>query len=170
MILNFFVSFNSEHYIMICSNRVVPDQHYHCGWHNLLKTPSLDNILSAGDPAEGYALSTIAGPPTNHTTTVHAMARLVSITGMIRWMTWWKSSTFRVHRRQLDLLLSFNDICTVVSIKVMCMNACIISKYSRLAHKHNNLLYDIQKNVCGGEPTHSHVKKAVIECVCQTYF
>ena len=79
---------NSEHYIMISSNRVVPERHYHCGWDsNLLMTTSPDNILSTGDPAEGYDLSAIAGPPTNHTITIHAMARLVSIIGMMRWMT-----------------------------------------------------------------------------------
>ena len=82
---------NSEHCIMICSDRVVHERHYHCGRDsNLLITTSPDNILSAGDPVEGYDLSAIAGPPTNHTITIHAMARLVSIIGMImRWMIWW---------------------------------------------------------------------------------
>ena len=74
---------------MICSNRLVHERHYHCGWHSDLITTSLDSILRAGDPAEGYNLSAIAGPPTNHTITIHEMTRLVSITGMMRWMTWW---------------------------------------------------------------------------------
>ena len=112
-----------KHYFIICSNRVVPERHYHCGWHSyLLITTSLDNILNAGDPVEGYDISAIAGPPTNHTTTILAMARLVSITVMMikefkltyneklfiernspKWNAWQSGNKFREN-------ITFNDM------------------------------------------------------------
>ena len=62
LILNFFVSLIQNTTLWFVLIEWYLNEIIIVGDRNLLMTTSPDNILSAGDPAEGYDLSAIAGP------------------------------------------------------------------------------------------------------------